>query len=308
MKKFISSLVIYFLFITICFAKSYRIGDKISDRLVFNHKYSFELPKGEWIIADRFSYYYYGLVSKGYDLLKIKNKKVTEGFSVAELKLPAKWQGYLNAAMHEVVFKNKYDGCYDRPEYYVLEYFAKGSSHNCFWIRHLDVYKELNDPEDPELRGVNTQFKAWLRNNKIELPRVAIGSLHSYFSRLTGGKWFVVEHFIDPGTLGAPRSNFVNEDRSEYHKYNISSYPDHKIIMEKMVSIGAKRHKQFELEVKAKDHHKLDLTHLIIEPSGDKKIEMNEDIIFQINRLKDLLDSGVITKEEFKKGKEKILN
>ena len=103
----------------------------------------------------------------------------------------------------------------------------------------------------------------WAVFTKIELPKIAIGSSHSYFSRLTGGKWFVMTHGFDPEVLGAPKSEFIDEDRSEYHKYNINNYPDHKKIMEKVVSLGAKRHKQFELEVRAKEHHKINLSSLI---------------------------------------------
>ncbi len=308
MKKKIFYFLIFFLFLNTAFAKNYTIGDEISNRIKFNNKYSFELPEGEWIVADRFSYSYYGIISKGYYLLKIKDKKVTEGFSIAELKLPTKWQGYLNAALHEIVFKNKYDGCYNRPEYYILEYFTKGSSHNCFWIKHLDVFKELNDPDDPELRGVNSQYKAWLRDNKIELPKIAIGSSHSYFSRLTGGKWFVIDHYFDPEILGAPESKFIDEDRSEYHKYNINDYPDHKKVMQRVVSLGAQRHKQFEIEVRAKEHHKLDLSYLITKSTENVSIEQNQDIVTQINKLRNLFKSGILTEEEFKKAKEKILN
>ena len=295
------------MFLNNAFAKNYRIGDEISIRIKFNNKYSFELPKGKWIVADRFSYSYYGIISKGYHLLKIKDKKATEAFTVAELKLPAKWQSHLNAALHEIVFKNKYDGCYDRPEYYILEHFTKGSSHNCFWIMHENVYKELFDPDDPELRGVNAQYKAWLRDNKIELPKIAIGSLHSYFSRLTGGKWFVMSHSFDPVVLGAPKSKFIDEDRSEYHKYNINDYPDHKKVMQRVVSLGAQRHKQFELEVRAKDHHKLNLNNYISNLS-DKNDNYDDDVISQIKKLDELFKSGVINEKEFKKAKEKILN
>ena len=308
MRKKIFYFLIFFLFLNTAIAENYRIGSEISDRIKFSNKYSFELPKGKWIVADRFSYSYYGLIAKGYDLLKIKNKKATEGFSVAELKLPAKWQGYLNAALHEIVFKNKYDGCYDRPEYYIIEYYAKGSSHNCFWIMHLDVHKELHDPDDPELRGVQSQYKAWLRDNQIKLPKVAIGSSHSYFSRLTGGKWFVIDYYFDPEILGAPKSKFIKEDRSEYHKYNISNYPEHKKIMDQVVSIGAKRHKQFELEVRAKDHHKIDLTQYIKELSTNLEINQTNETLEQLIKLNELYKSGVLDEEEFKKAKGKLLN
>ena len=227
-KKNIAYLFLIFCIFENVSAKSYKIGDRISGEIEFYKKYRFELPSGTWIIADRFRYSYYGATAKGYKLLKIKGKKAIEGFSIAELDIGARFQSAFNDALHLIMFKNEYDGCYERPEYYILEYFKKGSSHNCFWIMHLDVFKELNDPDDPELRGTSTQYKAWIRDNKVELPKIAIGSSHSYFSRLTGGKWFVIDHYFDPEILGAPKSDFINEDRSEYHKYNISNYPDHK--------------------------------------------------------------------------------
>ena len=168
--------------------------------------------------------------------------------------------------------------------------------------------ERTNDPDDPELRGTNAQYKAWIRDNKIELPKIAIGSSHSYFSRLTGGKWFVIDNYFDPQILGAPKSDFINEERSEYHKYNISNYPDHKKIMEKVVSIGAKRHKKFELEVRAKEHHKLDLSLLITKPTENNVMEKSKDIITQLNKLNNLFNSGALTEEEFKRAKEQILN
>ena len=297
-------IIIFFCFFGNANSKSYRIGDKLDSQIEFYKKYVFELPEGEWVVADRFAYSYYGVTTKGYRLLKVKEKKAVEGFSIAELDIGSRYQSIFNSILYEIMFKNKYDGCYDRPEYYVLEFFAKGSSHNCFWVLHEDVYKELFDPDDPELRGVNTQYKGWLRDNNIELPKVAIGSSHSYFSRLSGGKWFVISHGFDPEFLGAPKSKFVKEDQSEYHKYNISNFPKHKKIMEKVISIGAKRHKKFEIEVRAKEHHKLNLDNYIANLSDKKD---NDDVISQIKKLDELFKSGVINEKEFKKAKEKVL-
>ena len=306
-KIFVYLFLIFFNFENVN-AKIYKIGDKISGEIEFYKKYKFELPSGTWIVADRFRYSYYGATAKGYSLLKIKGNKAIEGFSIAELDIGTRFQGAFNDAMHLIMFKNEYDGCYERPEYYIMKYFKKGSSHNCFWIMHLDVFKELNDPDDPELRGVNAQYKAWLRDNNIVLPKIAIGSSHSYFSRLTGGKWFVIDHYFDPEVLGAPKSDFINEDRSEYHKYNINNYPDHKKVMDKVVSLGAKRHKQFELEVRAKEHHKLNLSSYIDDQTNKIGIKLNDNILDKLNKLKNLYDTGVLNKEEFKKAKEKILN
>ena len=137
---------------------------------------------------------------------------------------------------------------------------------------HLDVHKELHDPDDPELRGVQSQYKAWLRDNQIKLPKVAIGSSHSYFSRLTGGKWFVINYYFDPEILGAPKSKFIKEERSEYHKHNISNFPKHKKIMDKVISISAERHKKFELEVRAKEHHRINLVSYLKDFNNNYKL------------------------------------
>ncbi len=299
--------IIYFLFFLLIFeaahSKSYRIGDNITNEIEFYKKYKFELPLGNWIVADRYSYSYYGFLSKGYILLKVDDNKAEEIISIGEQVIPAKWVGYINPVINDIVFKNKYDGCYERPEYYLVKYFRKGSSFNCFWIYHLDTYKELFDPEDPELRGIYSQFKAWLRDNSISLPKLTLGSSHWYFSRLAGGKWFSMQHLIDPEKLGGPKNKFIDEARSEYHKNNISNYPEHEKIMRKIISIGAKRHKQFELEVKAKDHHKLDLESYQIFES-----KLNNEIISQLKKLNDLYNLGILTENEFKKAKNKILN
>jgi hypothetical protein len=43
-------------------------------------------------------------------------------------------------------------------------------------------------------------------------------------------------------------------------------------------------------------------------PKITKKIKQSGDIVSQLKDLKDLLDSGVLTKEEFTKAKKKLLN
>ena len=314
MKKILLCFTFCFFIFGDLSAKSYSIGSKISDHIELYKKYKFELPPGEWIVADRYTYERWGFYNKGYILLKLKNKIAEDIIMIGENVIPAKWIGYVDPWIVEIVFKDKYDGCYQRPEYYVFEFFAKGSSFNCFWVYHLDLYKELFDPDDPYRRGIYSQFKGWLRDNSVELPKVTLGHSHWYFSRLTGGKWFYIVRNIDPKTIGAPKNKYIKEDRSEYHPHNISQYPKHKKSMEKMISIGAERHKKFELEVGAKDHHKLELNNYInlvlnrqLNSHSDNNIKSN-DILSQLKNLNELYKSGVLTKEEFKKAKDKVLN
>ena len=131
-------------------------------------------------------------------------------------------------------------------------------------------------------------------------------SYHTYFSRMVGAKWYEVSHFIHPKLLNAPESNFFTEETSEYHKSNISKFPEHQEIMEKWISIRSKFHKNFENMSKAKSHHKLALEKYFIEIESEAK--SNDPVVNQLKKLNELYKSGALTKEEFTKAKNKILN
>ena len=75
--------------------------------------------------------------------------------------------------------------------------------------------------------------------------------------------------------------------------------------MNKVITLGAIRHKQFELEVKAKEHHKLDLNEY---KNINNKSDKNYEIISKLKKINDLYNSGILTEDEFKKAKSKILN
>jgi hypothetical protein len=61
------------------------------------------------------------------------------------------YQSDLNMAIVEIFYKDKYDGCYERPEYTLVKTFTKGNSHNCLVVQHIDPIKELYSPDDPDL-------------------------------------------------------------------------------------------------------------------------------------------------------------
>jgi hypothetical protein len=188
-----------------------------------------------------------------------------------------------------------------------MEFYTKGSTHNCFWVGHHNFIKFIYDPEDPELSGSRTKIKQWISENQINLPKVTLYSEHSYFSRLAGGRWFQLVYIIDPKILNAPDNNFIKEDASEYHKYNIKNYPEHERIMKKWISISAQRHLDFESSISAKKRHRLKLNDLSPTKSEIKESQ-SSNIIEQLQKLNDLFKSGVLTKKEFEKAKNKLLN
>ena len=309
MKKLLGFIVLGLLWCSVVFGETYKTGQEVEGQIFFSKKVKIDLPEGKWIIAARQLYNYHGLNLEEYILVKTENNKFLEGVRVGQFQLAGIVEARINTALYEILFKDKYDGCYERPEYFVLEFYTKGSSHNCFWVMHEEVNK-LYNPDDPALRGANRLIKKWLKDNSIKLPKITLGSDHSYFSRLTGGTWFTVGYSANPKIFDAPKNKFYTEESSEYHKYNIEKFPEHKKTMQKWISISAERHKRFEENVNARNSNKLDLNNYYsgkIKPK-DNKNKLSSEVISQIKQLNDLYKAGVLTKEEFEKAKKKILN
>ena len=288
------------------FAKVYKVGDVIEDNFIVNKKFKISLPKGKWILAEKSAYNYY-ISNKVFTLLRIENSQVREGISITEWKTAGIEEAIVNDALLEIMFNNKYHGCYEKPEYTVLKLYKKGTTHNCLWVGHRDLIKHIYNPDDPDLKTAFTQIKNWLRENQISLPKVALYSEHSYFSRLKMGKWFYVVYTADPKIFNAPDNKFIDINSSEYHKYNIDNYPQHKEIMKKWISISAQRHIDFENSIGAIKRHRLDLVKF--SPSINMTDEsFSKDVVDQIKKLNELYETGVINEEEFAKAKKKLLN
>ena len=288
------------------FAKVYKVGDVIEDNFIVNKKFKISLPKGKWILAEKSAYNYY-ISNKVFTLLRIENSQVREGISITEWKTAGIEEAIVNDALLEIMFNNKYHGCYEKPEYTVLKLYKKGTTHNCLWVGHRDLIKHIYNPDDPDLKTAFTQIKNWLRENQISLPKVALYSEHSYFSRLKMGKWFYVVYTADPKIFNAPDNKFIDINSSEYHKYNIDNYPQHKEIMKKWISISAQRHIDFENSIGAIKRHRLNLVKF--SPSINMTDEsFSKDVVDQIKKLNELYETGVINEEEFAKAKKKLLN
>ena len=286
-------------------AKKYKVNDIVENQFIINKNFKLNLPKGKWIVVDKDIDFYYGLASKVYSLIRIENNAAVEWIEIGEMKTAGVLETYVNQAIYQAIFKNKYDGCYERPEYFILKVYKKGSTHNCLVVDHSDVHKDFYTPDDPEIS--NARLKKWIRDNKIKIPRVGLASFHAYFSRLASGKWYLLSYGIDPKILNAPKNKFISEETSEYHKNNISNYPEHQQIMDKWVSISARRHIEFENIIKSLDRHKLDLT--VLSPYSTKlNKNLSIDVLDQLNKLNDLYKSGALSKDEFIKAKKKVLD
>ena len=287
-------------------AKLYRSGTIFENEIKFSKKFTLPLSEGKWEVINQYEFNYF-FQFKGNSIVRLKNNEVMEFIWIERANLSSYQNAYIDNSMNEIVFKDQYDGCYTRPEYYIVEVYSKGSTHNCLVIRHIDSNKELFSPDDPG--AVNAKLKKSLRDRSIIIPPIMFDSYHSYFSRLIRGEWYVIQYMANPKLFNSPKINYLTEESSEFHKANISRYPEHKLTMDKWISVSAERHREIEKLLKAKEHHLLNLDKYIQKNdndylnSGEKK-----NIIEDLEKLNVLYKSGAITKEEFEKAKDKILN
>tara|TARA_Y100000741_G_scaffold143410_1_gene108293 strand:+ start:96 stop:1025 length:930 start_codon:yes stop_codon:yes gene_type:complete len=287
-------------------AKLYRSGTIFENQIEFSKKFTLPLTEGKWEVINQYEFNYF-FQFKGNSIVRLKNNEVMEFIWIERANLSSYQNAYIDNAMNEIVFKDQYDGCYTRPEYYIVEVYSKGSTHNCLVIRHIDSNKELFSPDDPG--AVNAKLKKSLRDRSIIIPPIMFDSYHSYFSRLIRGEWYVIQYMANPKLFNSPKINYLTEESSEFHKANISRYPEHKLTMDKWISVSAERHREIEKLLKAKEHHLLNLDKYILNNDNDYlNSKEKKNIIEDLEKLNELYKSGVITKEEFEKAKDKILN
>ena len=303
---FYSLLFICLNYLSFANAKTYKIGTTFEKNIKFSNSVILPLSDGKWEVVDRYTDSYAFLYFKGNAIARLENNELMELIWVERANLSGTNMGVVDSAVNEIIFKDSYDGCYQRPEYLIVEFYKRGGTHNCLVIRHLESIKELYTPDDP-LSG-SAKIKKWIKDNSIKIPPIAFDSFHSYFSRLNRGEWYVIQYMANPKMFNPPKINFLTEESSEFHKANIARYPEHKIIMDKWISLSSKRHRFLEEIFKARENHLLNLNKYIIQSDESENKKEQISLLDSLKQLNELYKSGVITKEEFKKAKEKILN
>ncbi len=243
----------------------YEIGDKIKNEIVLDKKIKILLSDGEWEILEKTNWCWYAFCGRYVSLAKLIEKEIAETYSLGYLDTAGKRISDVDIFIYESTFLNKHDGCYKRPEYYRLELYHKGSTINCMIVAHVDVNKELYNPDDKTLAYLDAKIIRWIEDNDIEIPKIALTSNHIFFLRSVSPRYYGISHSINPKFFNGPKIKFFTEESSEYHSLNIDNYPNHKKFMDKFLSNESLFHKLLEDKIKLKQRHKLDLSKNIIE-------------------------------------------
>ena len=256
---------IFFLSLNNSVAKSYNIGDKVTNILDINSDFKINLSDGDWEVVRKEFDSVYTIRQFILGIGKIKNNRVVELIEIYEGQLQRDVT-VIDRIIQEIMFHDRHDGCYERQEYYLVELYRKGNTHNCMVVRHRDMQKALTRPDTNWGKAAAASYKFWLKNNpEVSVPDIMLQSNHSYFSRLVKGNWMQVFYLIDPDEINSPDLKFLTEETSEFHRSNIDRFPEHKKVMEKFLSISSNRHINFEKSIKAKGRHKLKLDKYLLD-------------------------------------------
>ena len=267
------------------------------------------LPPGKWESVERWGW------SEGFwdagsvTLVQYKKNYLTTAFSFGEIDFKGRYQGYIAPLIDEILYHDTHDGCYERSEYTLLKLYRRGKVHNCFIVSHIETYKELYRPDNSESKVYSAVLRKWIKDKNIKLPKILLCNEGVYYAPVVRDTYYSWSYCIDPETYGANKGKFFTEETSEYHPSNINNFPDKKKFMDDWIVTSAKLHKSMEVNLKAKERHKLDFSEYNIGETNEiKKITSDSSLTEEIKELKKLYDEGVLTKEEFEKGKKMLLN
>ncbi len=299
-------------------SKDYRSGEEVENQVELDKVLKMNLSPGTWTVIEK-DFWDMGAFSGNYIfLIKFNGNELSEYYRLSYLNTGGKYISDVNAWLYEVIYKDKYDGCYQRPEYYLLELFNKGSTTNCLIVRHIDVKKELYNPDDKAYAWVDAPLIRWIDDNSIQIPNIMLRSEHVIFARTSSSKFYVVVHGINPKFFNGPKNKFLTEDTSEYHPFNIEKFKKHKKFMNDFIKSASLKHMELENRIKIKKYQKLDLVKYnpekkIIENKmnsnkKDKNNQLSGEDIKRLKDLKKLMDEGILTQQEFNSEKKKIIN
>ncbi len=287
---------------------SFKKGMILEGEVFWTQKIKVNLPAGQWQVVDKWRWQVNAVNGRGVSLVKLNGNVLDEVIEFEEVNANGKWISHVVQWLQEVFFKNEHDGCYQRPEYYLIKVKKSGGFFNCLKVRHYDTEKLLFSPDD-KWRKTNTAIiRKYLREENIEVPKIMIGRSHNFFAPSVKDSYYGIFYVFNPETQGGPKSKFLTEDTNEYHRSNISNYPKFKKYMDDFVNSAAYEHAKFEEMVRAKSQHLLDLSEFDINIEEPTKETKSSDLVNELKKLNELYQEGALTKKEFEKAKRKLLD
>lgn len=312
-------LIIFILFFcNQSYAKKFSVkeGDILENEVSFG-KNKFPLPPGKFKVA---------ISKKWLDFRNLLLIQTDEDTGVIKWKIKLMATGSTNEKNSSWVPSKM---CDEKDNYYLKANKGK-PRFSCWSVSHStsdqeDVvrlsisnnYFSFNQTMNHKIKAdqsILSKSKNYETTNNLNSPSMFVVSRHHYGDK---SKLYESEYYYNPEFDGIPKSKNYEWSSSEFHVSNINNFPEHEEFLKKFVGISANLVDRFNKLNKVKGSLSLNPEENLIKISANveknntkTKQSSNEkkDIINQIKGLKELLDAGAITQDEFEKAKKKILN
>ena len=308
--KFLALILFLTIFNTSLFANTFFSKNKTYSGEITVLGQKIQLLEGDWKLAHKYVWNIVGIQGQGFSLIQTIENKIKAHISIWTISSPGKKEGLIGTILYKERINNSHDGCYERSEYYIVKLWAKGASANCLKVRHIDLKKEMFSPDyNEEAQGYKEPYNVagfinFVKKNNLEIPKILISQTHMFYSPLIGGKGMIIYIDRNPEFYNVNKTLIGDEANSEYHKNNLSKYPNKELFVKNIIEESFVFHSKLEEKFKLKKHQRLDLM-------TNQKIKIkknNKDIVEELEKLNKLYKSGAITKNEFNSAKKMILN
>jgi hypothetical protein len=291
MKKKIYLILFILLFSTQAFAVkfSHKVGDVVENEVYFGKNIKFPLPPGKFTVA---------VIHKSKEFRDVMLYQIDQE------------TGYVRWAIHVMATGNTQwewwnpgEMC-DRTNVYFIKVKKGHKKFACWMVNHSRSDIAAN-------KGFWKKVRDYELSNNMKTPDIFVYSHHSYAK---GSKLYESAYYYNPELDGVPKPKSLEWDTNEFHLQRVKDYPKHEAFLKKYISVTASLVDRFNQLNKVRGGLTLDASTLITQASinvgsGETTKEVPKgNIAEQIKQLKELMDAGAITKEEFEKAKKQILN
>ena len=125
-------------------SQKYSIGNEISGDVELTDGLTINLQGDGWVMVRKEFSLIKTIRQKIWGFIRVENGEFMEGYDMYEGDVGGNWIGWIDNFIVEATFKGKYDGCYNKPRYYLVEFYRKGRTHNCMVISQITPVKRVS--------------------------------------------------------------------------------------------------------------------------------------------------------------------
>ena len=296
MKKILGIIVVGLLLSANAYAAKFsaKVGDIVQNEVSFGKNDKFPLPPGKFTVA---------VIKKNKEFRDVMLHQIDEKSGTLRWAISiyatgrTKWEWW-----------NPSKFC-KRSDVYFIKKKLANKKFACWMVNHSrsDIGAE---------KGFWKLVRDYEISNNIVTPDIFVYSRYAYAK---SSKLYGISYYYNPELDGVPKPKQLDWETNEFHVQRVMRNPKHEAFLKKYISISANLVDRFNQLNKVKGGLTLNpeenftQASINVEKAGTKKVKKSTDankgdVVSQIKGLKELLDAGAITQDEFDKAKKKLLN